>query len=715
MFENELDQASNKFKSLETDHAIIEFVNNVRAFRPISKREIYLRLMTTMYINKGNYSEEVFSILSDYYEKDIALADCLMDDYQAVIEYSLYSMVDYQYYLSLLSSDLDFMCYALMDNDEMSHTFYNAFGYISASLSNSVNPYYYIEEHDKTSWAVLQIYLDSIGQKAESHLVGANSNMALSDGRYDNALIISIERNHHTYKKYLDQIFGKIKDGGTLMLIIQEEWLLNVRKDFPEHMIAAIDTVIELPEKRSCILIFSKKKNDKVKFVYSAQSDSFEKDDVEYVVMLKSILENNPEICRIVNKEDINWSRSIRPSHFFKELSGIKNPVRLGDIIEPFEDILLDAGNYDGGPIWQVDQLSDNWLFSEVKMTNVREFGRIFQVSRSALYLMEYHNRLLMGHSTGILLDYVTVQEGIEPFFVKDESKVSIEYILYSLSQPYVSKQVKSMYRTPHTGKIPLSEYLDLVISLPETKEEQEKELMQAKTALFEQKGFLQHSADMAHMLSTPMTKIGVELELLSFSDSLSEADKRCVQSARSILSYMNRLLSQNSGDLFSERKKSPVCLPQFIQEYVDGWSHFGSNTFRVEVDIAAEAKDCVVLANRDSLSILFDCLFDNANRHGFRKKADPANLLEVDVTNISYDQTDYLKVEVRNNGHMMDPGFTLSDYIARGRFSAESGRSGLGGHHVNKIIESMQGHLLSVGSASGKTFIVFIVPLLKE
>lgn len=550
MFENEREQVNNKFKSLVTDHAIIEFVNNVRARRNVSMREIYLRLMTTLYIRKGHYSEKAFSILSDYYEKEITLADCLLEDYQSVIEYSLYMMVERQYYLSLLSSDLDFMCYALMNNNEMSHTFYNAYGYISASLSNSLAPHYYIEEHDKISWAVLQIYLDSIGEKVESHLVGTDSNIALSNGEFDNTLIIAIERNHHTYKKYLDTIYGRIKDGGTLVLIIQDEWLLNAKRDFSEQMIDAIDTVIELTEKRSCIYIFTKKKNDKVKFVYRAPSRSFVKDEFDYVGMCKAMLEDDPEICRTINKEDINWDWSIRPSNFFKDLSGIKNPVRLGDIIEPFEEILSTKDSYGiDESLCQVDRLSDSWLFSGVTLLLAQDNGRIFEINRSALYLQEYHNRLLKGHSIGCILGNVVVHEGIEPFFVKDESRVSIEYILYALSQSFVSKQVAKMHKVAHTGIPPLSEYLNLIISLPETLEEQEKELKQAKAEVLAQKGLLLNSADIAQMLSKHMSKIGVELDQLLLSDSLSEVDKCGAQSAMLILSYVNHLLSMNSGD----------------------------------------------------------------------------------------------------------------------------------------------------------------------
>lgn len=729
MFEDKIFANTNRFQHIETIDIIEDFTLKYNGHY----EDAYLGLITELYHSRpaysenAYYSEEAYNILSGYDKKIVPASSLsyLMDDYDAVINYCIYSMAQGDNSFSFLSEEIVELCNTLVGNDGGSeeterYNYYNAFGLICALKSDfGFNPRCNVEESNEVSWALLQIYLDANAPVVEPNLVDSYLNMALIEEEYDNAIVI--EPKEHigsTFSSYIDRLYNKIKNGGNLVLILRREWLVDVELVFSKRLIEGMNMVLELPSDSGCMVVFSKQKSDHVKFACQPFMDMSSNAAFCYTEL---ILEGDPEFCRIVDKKDIDWKKPICPGKFFVDLNEIKNPVRLGDLIQPCKEVddddLVNVGGdimAGGSMIFLVDQLSDNWLFSEVKLAPVREYCGLYKMSRPALYLREYNNRLLMGHSTSVLFDYVTIQGGIEPFFVKDESKVSIEYLLYALSQPFVSKQLAGMYKD-ELGILPLSEYLDLIISLPETLEEQERELNQAKTTLLEQRGFVQHSADIAHMLSTPMTKIGVELELLSLSNSLSEADKRGLASAKSILSYMNRLLSQSSGDLFSEREKSPVCLSQFIQEYVDGWSHFGSNTFRVELNVVPEAKNGVVMANRDSLSILLDCLFDNANRHGFRKKADPANLLEVEISRVSFAESDCLRVEVRNNGHMMDPSITLSDYIARGRFSAESGRSGLGGHHVNKIIEAMQGQLLSVGSANGKTSIVFVVPVIKE
>jgi sensor histidine kinase regulating citrate/malate metabolism len=50
--------------------------------------------------------------------------------------------------------------------------------------------------------------------------------------------------------------------------------------------------------------------------------------------------------------------------------------------------------------------------------------------------------------------------------------------------------------------------------------------------------------------------------------------------------------------------------------------------------------------------------------------------------------------ISVGNNGKPMPKDFSIEDYIASGIFGTETGRSGLGGSHVYKIVSSMDGTL---------------------
>ena len=50
--------------------------------------------------------------------------------------------------------------------------------------------------------------------------------------------------------------------------------------------------------------------------------------------------------------------------------------------------------------------------------------------------------------------------------------------------------------------------------------------------------------------------------------------------------------------------------------------------------------------------------------------------------------------IAVGNNGKPMPKDFSIDDYITSGKVGTETGRSGLGGSHVYKIVSSMGGTL---------------------
>ena len=118
------------------------------------------------------------------------------------------------------------------------------------------------------------------------------------------------------------------------------------------------------------------------------------------------------------------------------------------------------------------------------------------------------------------------------------------------------------------------------------------------------------------------------------------------------------------------------------------------------------------VLANSDALMIMFDCLFDNANRHGFHKTKAPDNELAIVLLSVIKNEEPCLMMRVGNNGAPLDKDFTLNDYITRGRFKSDSGRSDLGGYHVNAVVQSMDGEMCPIISSLEWTAFEFRIPI---
>ena len=56
--------------------------------------------------------------------------------------------------------------------------------------------------------------------------------------------------------------------------------------------------------------------------------------------------------------------------------------------------------------------------------------------------------------------------------------------------------------------------------------------------------------------------------------------------------------------------------------------------------------------------------------------------------------------ISVGNNGRPMPKDLNIDDYITSGKFGTDTGRSGLGGSHVFKIVSAMGGTLDFISEA---------------
>lgn len=61
-----------------------------------------------------------------------------------------------------------------------------------------------------------------------------------------------------------------------------------------------------------------------------------------------------------------------------------------------------------------------------------------------------------------------------------------------------------------------------------------------------------------------------------------------------------------------------------------------------------------------------------------------------------------------------MPEGFTIQDYITKGRYDAESGRFGLGGYHVYQIVKGHKGYLYIDSNKIWNTIIDILLPVKK-
>ena len=119
-----------------------------------------------------------------------------------------------------------------------------------------------------------------------------------------------------------------------------------------------------------------------------------------------------------------------------------------------------------------------------------------------------------------------------------------------------------------------------------------------------------------------------------------------------------------------------------------------------------------MVLFDAALLKVMLDSILTNVERHGFNKHKNEANQVEISLSLEKYEERPYVVMRVANNGAPFKSGFKIDDYITRGRYSASSGRSGLGGYHVYQRVKGHNGFLYLDSNKVWNVIVEVLLPI---
>lgn len=216
-------------------------------------------------------------------------------------------------------------------------------------------------------------------------------------------------------------------------------------------------------------------------------------------------------------------------------------------------------------------------------------------------------------------------------------------------------------------------------------------------------------SVDIAHMLKLPFSKIANTV-----AASISECDKesdmyQALISIQDNFEYIQRFINSYGADLSTRRMVlTEVGLNSFLLSYLSSWNSFG--TFKIELD-SQVSDEASVLMNVDLMRVLMDTILDNAYRHGFSKIESENNLGYITTSCVSMLDKEYICISIANNGKAFEKGFSLKDYISRGKFSKSTGHTGIGGNHVYNIIKAHNGYLNITSNAKWNVIVELLIP----
>lgn len=489
-----------------------------------------------------------------------------------------------------------------------------------------------------------------------------------------------------------------------------------------------VDTIVYLPAGMlygtsiACILLVCKSNRgseDPIRFIFTEKCVQGERRNKTINVEgLISMLEgDNPDCIYASRQEIVDYDYNFTPDLYVKRtLKEGQQFVKLGSILEQENGERVNIADYEQAVISK--QLGNNFIDVLLRKNSLCSADKIHRKSSGRLIHVNGNKFLLVSYVLGEKRyglytddkDFVCSAE-IRAYKI-DESIVTPEYLVYSLINDGAINKGTMMLSDLLSFPIVVDkkEVQDEIIN--ELVQQYDKQKRQEQDADAQRLGVKQHISDLEHMLGTTQVRIGKIITRLE--RNMFDADRLpdIVKSLKDNIGYMNRIIHYTNARIESEIfNKKPCDILRFVTEYANSWKNYGGAYF--DLQLSNEIEDgCNVNCDTSLLTVMFDSILNNAVRHSFMKNKNYTdhNMVQIGLSLVSYKDRPYVSLSFANNGNPFAEGFTLNDYISRGRYSAATGRSGLGGYHVYQIAKGHDGYIYI---DSNKTWNVVVEVLL--
>ena len=123
-------------------------------------------------------------------------------------------------------------------------------------------------------------------------------------------------------------------------------------------------------------------------------------------------------------------------------------------------------------------------------------------------------------------------------------------------------------------------------------------------------------------------------------------------------------------------------------------------------------SRDCTALLDDMLFEVMMDNIFRNAYRHGFNRTVSTENRVGVFLSEVSVNGLPHLLMSVRNNGKRLQSGFTIHDFVTKGKSGGDTGNSGQGGYDIYQIVKKFGGRMCLRSNGDWNFIIDILLPL---
>lgn len=508
---------------------------------------------------------------------------------------------------------------------------------------------------------------------------------------------------------------------------------LSIREEMCAR--GCLDTIIELPEgifpntsiATSIVILSFMKKKEQVRFVNARealleQSPKLRRLDWEKVV---SYLENDdPDYVKYVSYEDLQSQEYIlngdnyMPASFIPEKGN--QVIRLVDLLARVPESRIEH------PV-PVKCLPEEFFSNKVldiehprtDALKVQEISSGISVTGPCiLFMLKDRQVVAYVHSTQTTISiprrafaFKVVSDEVSPEYLTAKLVNDDIFRRQLMTIPVLRNSGAARFLLNRNIVIPDSQGQDLYLKFYETKES--TELSQLRAAEDARYQINKAGSDIAHMLGSVFKKQNELISEIPFLKPGTEKYQSYVTSLIDTAQYINRVITAVGKDLAKAKiNLKKISISEVIADYVRAWGNYsGLEDFTLITQDLTQG-DVILKMDILFLRIMLDTLIDNAWRHGFDKgifQAEEGNKIAIRLAPVILDRKRYIVLSVMNNGHPLSDGYTVKDYIERGNYRGNAGRTGLGGHHVYTIAQRHEGHI-SLNSEHDWSFVVDVL-----
>lgn len=372
-----------------------------------------------------------------------------------------------------------------------------------------------------------------------------------------------------------------------------------------------------------------------------------------------------------------------------------------------------------------------------IPSSNVKEEVSISNLSRNFIDVLLNNGKVATPSEISSYLDYRVYAASDKKYLLA----LSNRYGIYTNGKEFVCRadvkvfEVNDTLVTPeylvHTllnhkafniGRMPLSGFMMLTIvidSLPKQKEivhkisqEHAAFVRAEQEADAKRLGVKTNISDLEHLLQTTHAYIDDIIEKLEDFHKEDNSYQSLIKGLKDNVEYMKRVIRFSNATIYPEMfNMKRYDIDAFIKNYCNSWLNYSGKYFYLSLK-SMLGENRMVVFDKTYIKLMLDSILTNVERHGFKKRRKEENHVEISLSVESYQDNSYVVIRVANNGEPFKEGFTLNDYITRGRYTSNTGRSGLGGYHVYQIAKGHNGYLYIDSNKVWNVVIEILLPI---